>query len=107
MKNFKLDSFSHMLFKRKTAIICLTVALTGLIIACGTALYIPTEGQITSSVSIKDLLDGRALYINKCGNCHSLVVPEKHTTKDWNIWVSKMETKAKITPREKELILGY
>lgn len=107
MKKFKLDSFSHMLSKRKTVIICLAVVLTGLIIACGTALYIPSENQVTSSVSIKDLLDGRALYISKCGNCHSLIVPEKHTAKDWNIWVNKMEPKAKITPREKELILVY
>lgn len=107
MKKFKLDSFSHMLSKRKTAIIFLTAMLTGLIIACGTALYIPSESQVTSGVSIKDLLDGRALYISKCGNCHSLVVPEKYTAKDWNFWINKMEPKAKITPREKDLILGY
>jgi len=96
-----------MLSKKNTVIICLAFVLTGLIIACGTALYIPTESQVTSGVNIKDLLDGRALYINKCGNCHSLILPEKHTTKDWNIWVNKMEPKVKITPREKELILGY
>lgn len=84
-----------------------TVLLIVLVFACGTALYMPTVNQETSNASLKDLKDGRAAYINKCGGCHTLIVPEKYTEKDWSLWVDRMEAKASITPAEKEAIVKY
>jgi hypothetical protein len=78
-----------------------------LVFGCGTALYIPTANQKTSNASFKDLNDGRAAYINKCGGCHTLFVPEKYSAIEWNSWVNKMEAKSKITQLEKERILKY
>jgi len=79
----------------------------GLIAACSSALYIPSESEVTSKANLEELNDGRALYINKCGGCHTLVLPEKYSDKDWSIWVDKMEVKANITSSEKEKILKY
>ena len=95
------------MLSRRCIAICLTFAIAGLIIACGTLLYIPTENQVTLGVSLKELQDGRAAYINNCGGCHTLVVPEKYSPKEWGKWVDKMEPKVKIKPLEKELILKY
>lgn len=106
MKRFNFDFFSPM-FSNGTVTNSLIILLIVQVFACGTALYIPTETQETANTSIKDLNDGRAAYINKCGGCHSLVVPEKYTPNDWVKWVDKMEDKAKITPLEKEQILKY
>jgi mono/diheme cytochrome c family protein len=79
----------------------------GLVAACGSALYIPSETEVTSKANLEELNEGRAIYINKCGGCHTLVLPEKYSSKDWNTWVDKMEVKAKITSSEKEKILKY
>ena len=106
MKRFSSDFFSRMFSNRFTAS-CVAVLTIVLVFACGTALYIPTVNQETSNVSLRDLKDGRAAYINKCGGCHALIIPEKYTKNDWSLWVDRMEPKASITPTEKEQIVKY
>ncbi len=106
MKRYSSAFFSPMFSSRFIAS-SVTVLLIVLVFACGTALYMPTVNQETSNASLKDLKDGRAAYINKCGGCHTLIVPEKYTEKDWSLWVDRMEAKASITPAEKEAIVKY
>jgi len=79
----------------------------GLIAACGSALYVPSASEVTSKANLEELNEGRVLYINKCGGCHTLFVPEKYSAKEWSGWVDKMEVKAKITASEKEKIIKY
>lgn len=106
MKKFNFDFFSLTFYDRSIAS-SLRVLMLILSCSCSTALYIPTENQETSNVSLKDLKDGRSAYINKCGSCHTLIVPGKYSAKEWDKWVINMEPKAKITPLEKEQILKY
>lgn len=106
MKKCNFDCFSPMFSKRNIAI-SLAILLVVLVYGCVTALYIPNETQVTANASLKDLNDGRTAYINKCGGCHTLFVPEKYSANEWDKWVTKMESKAKITPLEKEQILNY
>jgi hypothetical protein len=61
----------------------------------------------TPNTSIDELREGRTAYINKCGGCHSLIVPEKYSSKEWKEWVDRMDSKVKITETEKERILKY
>ena len=95
------------MFSKKGLTIYLAVVTTGLIIACSTALYIPSENQGTSNASIYELREGRTAYINKCGGCHSLIVPEKYSAMEWKEWVDRMDSKVKMTEKEKENILKY
>ena len=46
------------------------------------------------------MLEGREIYINKCGSYHSLNIPDKYDAKDWNKWVDTMGSKAKLSDKE-------
>ena len=106
MKKFNSVFFSPSFSERAIAG-CVGVLLIFLSCSCSTPLYIPTENQETANVSLKDLKAGRSAYINKCGGCHTLIVPGKYSAMEWDKWVIRMEPKAKITPLEKEQILKY
>jgi hypothetical protein len=34
-------------------------------------------------VTFEELKEGSKLYIQKCGNCHNLIVPSKYTAAEW------------------------
>ena len=106
MKRFNSDYFFLMLSKKRIRI-GLTVLLTGFVFACGTALYLPKENPGISNSDLNEMLKGRAAYINKCGSCHALILPEKHSAGEWKTWVEKMALKVDLTPREQEEILKY
>lgn len=105
MKKFSLDCFSLMYSKKTTSIIILVIAVVTF--ACSSALYVPAANQETASASLSELQAGRKLYVQKCGGCHALFLPEKYTKAEWNHWMIEMETKAKIDTLEKEKILKY
>jgi hypothetical protein len=81
--------------------------LISIAIACSSALYIPDQNNVPAGSNIVDMQAGRNLYINKCGSCHALVLPEKYSAEQWPSLVDKMEIKSKISPEEKKLILEY
>jgi cytochrome c5 len=81
---------------------CVVVAFS-----CTSALYIPTEKQVSNSVTLAELQAGRRLYIDKCSSCHALYLPQKYTSRDWHHWVNKMAPKAKVDSAEREKILNY
>lgn len=94
-----------MLYKNK--IKYLIPVLVFVLIACKSALYIPSAENTSGKANVEELQKGRALYINKCSSCHALHLPEKYTKNEWIGWVNKMAPKAKITDEEKELIQAY
>ena len=49
----------------------------------------------------------RELYANKCQGCHRLRRPEDYSQAQWPALMDRMAIKAKLTPREKELIESY
>ena len=83
------------------------VIVVSIIYACAPALYIPNQNNVAIGANLQDLQAGRKLYVNKCGSCHSLVLPEKHTQEQWPALVDKMEMMSKINTEEKKLILNY
>lgn len=78
-----------------------------ILIACKSALYIPTTENVAKNVNMEELQKGRAMYIEKCSSCHALYLPEKYSKKVWEKNVNEMAPKAKITDEEKQLILSY
>ncbi len=106
MKKFSSDYYSPMLSKKIIRGLVVGTHFS-IAVACKPALYIPNQNNISSEVNILDLQTGRNLYIDKCGSCHALVLPEKHSPEQWSSLVDRMEKKSKITPDEKKLILAY
>ena len=106
MRKSNFDYFFLMLSKRRTRI-GLMVLLTGFVFACGTALYLPKENPGISNGDLNEMLKGRVAYINKCGSCHALILPEKHSAGEWKIWLEKMASKVDLTTQEQEEVLRY
>jgi len=79
-----------------------------LVVACSSALYMPTSGDADrAGVSTDRLMIGRTLYINKCGSCHNLHLPEQYTQKQWLKAMPEMQKKAKITDEESKQITDF
>lgn len=92
---------------KKLFLVLEVILLSGILQNCSTSLYIPNDKTLDSKESIGDLRQGRAIYINKCGNCHTLYLPDKYSTPQWRFQTTRMAVKAKLNTREKELILRY
>lgn len=105
MKKSSLDCYSRICFK-KTSTILFSVILT-VAFSCTSALYIPDESQQTSATSLSEMQAGRKLYIQKCGGCHTLYLPEKYTTLQWQHSLDIMAPKVSLDILEKSLILKY
>jgi mono/diheme cytochrome c family protein len=92
---------------KKTNHFGVAILIIGFVMACGTALYIPKESASISKEELKDLQEGRALYISKCGSCHTLFLPEQFNNVQWKMQVERMAVKANLTSEEEEAILKY
>lgn len=78
------------------------------LISCAVSLYMPTEKDaIKSNTSLDNLKQGRELYINKCGKCHTAFAPSKFTAQQWLPQINRMQKRAKVSDIEKEMINQY
>ncbi len=76
-------------------------------VGCSPALYKPAHSDETNDVTYSQLLEGRNIYVHKCGSCHSLRLPDKHTEQEWGYYLNKMQSRAKISDEEKKLIKDF
>lgn len=76
-----------------------------LLASCSTALYQPVSDG--NNAHLDDLKKGRALYVNTCAGCHQLYLPNKFSAKEWKTNLDEMQSRAKITDADKELIYQY
>lgn len=75
--------------------------------SCTSALYKPTASHETATASLAQLQAGRKAYVQKCGSCHTLFLPEKYTKQEWKHWLSEMQEEAKLDTLQKQQILLY
>ena len=47
------------------------------------------------------------MYVAKCGSCHTLKVPSEYSVTVWRENLDEMQTRARITDAEKELMFEY
>ncbi len=106
MKKFNFDYFSLMLFKKINRF-SLALLQYWCVLSCTTALYIPKENTGISREEFKELQKGRDLYINKCGSCHTLFLPEKYNAVQWKFQVGRMADKANLTSGQTAEIFKY
>lgn len=78
------------------------------LIGCTASLYMPTANDAeVFKTKLETLKSGREMYINKCGSCHNLYLPEKYTNQEWIQILNRMQKPAKIDDSQKELIMKY
>ena len=80
------------------------LCICSIIISCTIQLYKPSSKDATIQ---QELVDGRKLYINHCGNCHNLHLPKEYNAGEWANHLNDMQRKSKITDLEKEHIYKY
>ena len=68
---------------------------------------IPAETAKHSGQSEIRLREGRALFVTRCIECHTLPVIAQHPASDWPQLVGKMSARADLKPSEREAITGY
>ena len=88
----------------------LIVLMVLFVVACSHKTTTTTTTQIPEKI-VPELtevqLQGKAIYLANCGNCHKAYDPERNTYEGWQKDVNRMQKRAKITDGEKELILNY
>lgn len=89
----------------------LLILITGVIISCKktstSALYTPTEADVTTAATLKELQEGRTLYINNCGSCHDLYSPDDLSISQWKMALAVMVTKTTLTSQQVILVSKY
>ena len=88
----------------KKKIILFSIVICGFIYGCSRQLYMPSS---TDEANQAGLLQGRKLYVNHCGSCHNLHLPKEYNANQWKKNIDEMQEKAKITDKEKQLILQF
>jgi hypothetical protein len=66
----------------------------------------PAPGAVVSDAN-GQAREAARLYVTKCARCHKLYNPADYSDAEWQSWVTKMGKKARLTPAQKELLIGY
>jgi hypothetical protein len=71
------------------------------------SLYTPTSSDATSTATLADLQQGRTLYVNNCGACHSLYSPDDYTSSQWKTIISSMGPRTSMSSSQILLVTKY
>jgi mono/diheme cytochrome c family protein len=55
----------------------------------------------------RTLREGRALFVSRCIECHTLPAVQKYTAAAWPHLVDKMAKRADLKPTERDAIVAY
>jgi cytochrome c5 len=95
---------------------CLTIisiAVVGLTMGCTktnqdtSALYTPSNANVTATATLQELQQGRTLYVNNCNSCHALVSPESYSPAQWKSILNNMAPRTNLTASEIKLVSKY
>jgi hypothetical protein len=69
---------------------------------------VPDEAMARHSrVSLAVLQNGHGIYMRKCGECHTHLLPDQVTSKEWHVVVPGMAWNSGIAPDEESALLDY
>jgi hypothetical protein len=71
---------------------------------CKPTLHLPVSSD---PVKQQLLLKGRGPYVTSCSGCHNLHFPKEYGSNGWEVQPDKMQDRAKINDKEKQLIYDY
>ena len=49
----------------------------------------------------------RKLYVTKCAKCHKLYDPAQYSDEEWQMWMTKMTKKSKLSQDQKRELSQY
>lgn len=92
------------------AIVCL-VDLS----SCGTTSFAPpppvtaelARAGAHQHVDLVALRDGRALFVSRCIECHTLPAVSQHSATEWPRIIDEMAGRASLKPAERDAIVAY
>ena len=58
-------------------------------------------------VDLATLREGRALFVSRCIECHTLPAVTKHTAAEWPALIDEMAGRANLKPAERVAVLAY
>ncbi|HKI88672.1 MAG TPA: hypothetical protein VKA38_06570 [Draconibacterium sp.] len=70
-------------------------------------LYVPASTDVTSNATLNELTQGRQLYIDNCGHCHTLFSPDSFTAGQWKSILSVMAPRTPMSAAEVKLVTKY
>lgn len=100
----------------KKIIVIIPIVLLGFVAACSKesvtdvgsgSLYVPASSDTTANATLVELQEGRTLYINNCGACHSLYSPDLYPVSGWKSIISQMGPKTSMTSAQITLVTKY
>ena len=95
-----------MFFKNHKTVIVVCLMLV-VYVGCSPALYQPTIEFANDHATLEQLTAGRKAYVDKCGSCHSLYLPQRYTKEVWIHNLDDMQERSHVNNSEKALILMY
>jgi hypothetical protein len=86
-----------------------TIVIAVIFTACSVKLYEPTEVNVNKRVtaSLRDMKKGKAMYAEKCGQCHRVPKPEKFSVQKFTEVMAVMGPKANLLEPEQQYIIKY
>ncbi len=100
---------------KKTLFVALFPLLIFVLSECSSTapfFYTPAEVNVSSKATLAELNQGRAYFMEKCGECHRMPAPSKLPADKWSPVLDDMQVKAArksitITNEQKALIYKY
>jgi mono/diheme cytochrome c family protein len=89
------------------------VVLACLLVSCESTNYVPSvTSQMATArkgqhVDLAMLRNGRALFVSRCIECHTLPAVWRYSVEDWPELVDKMSGRATLKPMERDAIIAY
>ena len=71
------------------------------------SLYVPTSSDVTSTATLEELQQGRALYIDNCNACHGYYNPDNYSPSQWRNILGNMAPRTSMSSPEVNLVTKY
>ena len=71
------------------------------------SLCTPTSANVTANATLAELQQGRTLYINNCGGCHQLYMPESYSSAQWKSILGSMAPRTSMSASQILLVTKY
>ena len=83
------------------------ISTKALIIVFLITIFSCSQGYIVNTNAKTDYLEGRNLFMSKCGGCHQLFDPKSYSESEWNKIMMEMQKKSKIDDQQKNEIFNW
>ena len=70
-------------------------------------LFVTAASARAQGLSPSEIKEARTIYLGKCAKCHKLHDPLRYTDAEWDIWMRKMNRKARLSPKQAALLSQY